>query len=324
MTSSATPRLALPFLQAGQALKNITHNEALQRLDTGLYLSCSDMAVDALPDGPSVNTAVIISDTPATALADRAGDIAVFISGAWVWFTPTAGWTIWDEIGQTLRVFDGTFWAGPTPQVLPDTLPQLGLNATASARQRLSVASDTSLFTHDGDSHRLTLNRAATVDTASLVFQTDFVGEAELGLTGAGGFSLKTSSDGLTFSEKLTAADSYSGVRSPAFGSLRVSVGNDAAVFISTPATGGIVALTIVRDDGFPQAGHSALFAYDTGGSPGLVSLAVTNQVENHGSTSLTGTNSAVGNIGASAIAGGLYLENRITNSREFSVTFLC
>ena len=36
MTATATPRLGLPFLQAGQALKNITHNEALQRLDVAL------------------------------------------------------------------------------------------------------------------------------------------------------------------------------------------------------------------------------------------------------------------------------------------------
>jgi len=43
MNAPTTDKLALPFLQPGQALKTITHNEALQRLDTGLYLSCSNM-----------------------------------------------------------------------------------------------------------------------------------------------------------------------------------------------------------------------------------------------------------------------------------------
>jgi len=324
MTSSTTPRLALPFLQAGQALKNITHNEALQRLDTGLYLSCSNMAADALPESPDAGSAIIISDAPAAEVADRAGQIAVFMSGAWVWFAPTSGWTIWDEVSESLRVFDGTIWTGPSTDTVPETLPRLGLNATATDAQRLAVASETSLFNHDGDSHRLAVNRAAAADTASLVFQTNFSGEAEIGLTGSEGFSLKTSSDGTTFSNRFSAPQYYAGIQSPAFGSMRVSVEADAAVFIATPATGGIVVLTIVSDTGYPQVGLSGILGYDTGPTPSLITVAKTDRVERHGTSVLDGTFSAVNNIGISAVTGGLYLENRISGPREFSLTFLC
>ncbi len=324
MNSTATPSLTLPFLQAGQALKNITHNDALNRLDAGLYLSCSDMGADSLPADPASGSAVIISDTAVPDLSDRVGQIAVFQAGNWVWFNPQSGWMIWDSAGDRLRVFNGVEWVSASPNFTPETLPHLGLNALANPAQRLSVASETSLFNHDGEGHRLTLNRATEADTASLIFQTNFAGEAELGLTGAAGFSLKTSSDGIAFSDRLTTPENYKGIQSPAFGSQRVTVGHDAAVMIQTPATGGIIALTVVSDNGFPQVGHSGLLAYDTGNSPGVISLATTGKLENHGASVLDGTVSADGNIGISAVAGGLYIENRIANPRDISVTFLC
>lgn len=324
MNASATPRLNLPFLQAGQALKNITHNEALQRIDSGLYLSCSDMAANALPDDPTSGFTVIISKAAEHALVDRIDQIAVFVNGDWVWFTPKPGWAIWDNISQTLRVFDGQVWVSAVPNFVPDTLPLLGLNTSANPSQRLAVASHTTLFTHDGDSHRLTLNRAAPADTASVVFQTDFAGETELGLTGTGGFALRTSSDGVDFVDRLTTPNNYSGVQSPAFGSMRIILANDTAELIETPATGGIIALTVVSDNGYPSAARSGLLAYDTGNSPSLVSLATTGRIENHGSTTLDGTTSSISNIGISAVDGGLYIENRVTGSRDISLTFLC
>ena len=122
----------------------------------------------------------------------------------------------------------------------------------------------------------------------------------------------------------MTTPKNYAGIQSAAFGSMRVTIENDAAQMIPTPATGGIIAFTVVSDAGFPQVRHSGIFAYDSGNSPNLVALATTSSVENHGSTVLNGTTSLDGNIGISAVTGGLYLENRIVNSRDFSLTFLC
>ena len=87
MTATVTSRLNLPFLQAGQSLKNITHNETLQRLDAGLYLFCSDMAADQLPSDPVEGQAQIISQSPNETLMDRIGQIGVYWTnwGLYVW-----------------------------------------------------------------------------------------------------------------------------------------------------------------------------------------------------------------------------------------------
>jgi len=321
MNASSTDNFALPFLQPGQALKTITHNEALQRLDTGLYLSCSDMAADALPDNPVAGETLILSNT---STEEHAGDIAVFQDDVWLWFTPKAGWSVWDASANTLRIFDGQDWVGPAPNTLPETLPHLGLNTSASPNQRLAIASETSLFTHNGESHRIAVNRAANTDTASLIFQTDYSGNAELGLNGADGFSLKTSSDGTNWTERLSTPAGYSGIRAPAFGSVRIGIANDTTAFIETPATGGILAIIVVSDGAYPTVSHSGLIAYDSGQSPTLVVLAKTNRLEIHGHAVLSGTNSAEGNIGLSAVDGGIYVENRLNNERILSVTFLC
>jgi len=69
---------------------------------------------------------------------------------------------------------------------------------------KLSVAADGVALSHAGSDHRLTLNKAAEGDTASLVFQSGWSGRAEFGLAGEDAFSLKVSDDGQTFRPALT------------------------------------------------------------------------------------------------------------------------
>jgi len=306
MNAPTTDKLALPFLQPGQALKTITHNEALQRLDTGLYLSCSNMNASELPATPEPNETLILSDATES---EHAGDIGVFQNGVWLWFTPKAGWSIWDAAADSLRIYDGGAWVGAAPNTLPETMPLLGLNSAASETQRLAVASESSLFTHDGQSHRISINRAAETDTASLILQTNYAGEAELGLTGSEGFSLKTSPDGANWTERLSTPKDFAGIRAPAFGSMRLTITNDTALFLETPD---------------PTVNRSGLIAYDTGTTPTLVELAKTNRIELHGPTILDGSISAEDNLGLSAVDGGLYVENRLNSERIISLTFLC
>jgi len=322
MNASTTDKLALPFLQPGQALKTITHNEALQRLDAGLYLACSDMSAAALPQAPDEGYVLILASNAVGTQSNQAGDIGVFQKGVWQWFKPVIGWIIWDLAGEALRVFNGHEWT--TSQSNSELLPFIGLNTSATPAQRLAVASPSSLFTHEGDSHRMTVNRAGETDTASLIFQTNYSGRAELGLTGESGFSLKTSRDGENWIKRLSTPEDYSGLRAPAFGSARLRVANDTAEYIETPASGGLLALTIVSDGGVPRISHTGLLAYDSGQSPSLLELTKTSRVELHGHAIIDGSFSADGNIGISAVDGGLYIENRLGTERIISLTFLC
>lgn len=48
----------------------------------------------------------------------------------------------------------------------------LDIGALPDAGSMLVVASAASLFSHDGGSHRLKVNKAAPADTSSVLFQT--------------------------------------------------------------------------------------------------------------------------------------------------------
>jgi hypothetical protein len=84
-----------------------------------------------------------------------------------------------------------------------ENLAGVGVNATADATNKLSVASEAVLFNHAGASHQLKLNKASSTDTASLLFQSNWSGRAEMGLAGNDDFALKVS-DGTTWVTGLT------------------------------------------------------------------------------------------------------------------------
>ncbi|MEP3672041.1 MAG: hypothetical protein ABJM86_03710, partial [Hyphomicrobiales bacterium] len=69
-------------------------------------------------------------------------------------------------------------------------------NANADMQNRLSINSLGSLFNHDGNDHRLVINKATETDIGSMIFQTGFSGRAELGLPGDNNFSINVTPDG--------------------------------------------------------------------------------------------------------------------------------
>ena len=102
--------------------------------------------------------------------------------------------------------------------VTPDALQSrtmVGINATADATNRLVVASEASLFNHDGDGHQVKVNKAAAGDTASFLFQTAFSGRAEIGTTGDDDFHFKVSADGSTWNEAIVITRSTGAVSFP-------------------------------------------------------------------------------------------------------------
>lgn len=203
--SETTPNLSMPFILPAQAQKHVTHNEALLRLDALVHLTIADeranppdAASDAMEDG-----ACFLIATGATASwAGRAGRIAAWQDGAWSYIAPRPGWRAWFAKAARLKVFDGSTWRDmPLPQEAEIAL--LGINATADEANRLALSSTASLFTHAGNGHQIKVNKATAADTASLLFQTNWTGHAEMGLAGNDRFSIKVS-DGPTW---LTGLD---------------------------------------------------------------------------------------------------------------------
>jgi hypothetical protein len=83
------------------------------------------------------------------------------------------------------------------------TANQIGVNATPDATNKLSVNSSSALFNNIGNGVQIKVNKAASTDTASFLFQDGFSGRAEIGLTGDDDFHFKVSADGSTYFESL-------------------------------------------------------------------------------------------------------------------------
>ncbi|MEL7050152.1 MAG: hypothetical protein AAFO75_14560, partial [Pseudomonadota bacterium] len=74
---------------------------------------------------------------------------------------------------------------------------------TADTTNRFAVASPASLFTHATGDHRLKINKGAEADTAAVLYQSNYSGRAEIGLTGDDDFHFKVSPDGTNFHEAI-------------------------------------------------------------------------------------------------------------------------
>lgn len=202
--SERTARIGLPYILPSQSQKHVTHNAALQRLDVLMQLAIDDQRPDP-PLTPAPGECFIVTAPATGSWQGREGMLAAFIDGAWLFIAPCAGLLAYDLSSGRHRLYDGSAWIDPP---LPErgTLASLGIATTADDTNRLSVSAQASLFTHAGGDHRLVVNRATSDDTASILFQTDWQGHAEMGLAGDGGFAIKVSPDGSAWTTALTVS----------------------------------------------------------------------------------------------------------------------
>lgn len=204
MSSTLSPRLALPLVQAAQAQKHVTVNEALMRLDLAAQLVAEAMDTAAPPVAPADGALWGVAAGATGDWSGRDGTLAAQVNGGWVYLTPAAGWRLYDKATGRVLVHDGSAWQGLAGALDLDHLAGLGIGTTSDATNRLAVASPAALFTHAGDDLRLTLNKATSTDTASLLYQSNWSGRAEMGLTGSDAFAIKVSHDGAAWSTALS------------------------------------------------------------------------------------------------------------------------
>lgn len=200
--SDTTPNLRLPYIQAAQAQKHVTHNEAIRALDALVQISVASRTRAMPPAMPTDGARFIVPPSASGAWTGFAPHIAAFQDGAWVKYVAREGWLVWVEDEDRLYAFDGTSWSMASGQSLNPT-PLIGINTTADTTNRLAVAAPASLFSHAGSDHRNVINKATAADTASLLYQTAFSGRAEMGLAGDDDFHVKVSPDGTAWKEAL-------------------------------------------------------------------------------------------------------------------------
>ena len=96
---------------AGQAQKEIVHNEALAIIDLLLHGSVVETAVDMPPASPVPGQCWIVGPSPAAAWAGQGGMIAGWTIGGWRFVAPRAGMRLWDEGAGCPVTHDGSDWS---------------------------------------------------------------------------------------------------------------------------------------------------------------------------------------------------------------------
>jgi hypothetical protein len=102
-------RHELPLLVAGQAHKEIVHNEALIRLDA-LVATAVVAIADEPPPAPVFGQCWIVGSAPTGAWTPHPGEIALWQTGGWLFLSPTSGLLAWHLGLQRFIYFDGVGW----------------------------------------------------------------------------------------------------------------------------------------------------------------------------------------------------------------------
>ena len=215
--TDTTARLLLPFIAPNQAQKHVTHNEGLQILDAVTQLSLQSLSLTTPPEDSVEGQCWYVAEPATGAWEAQNGKIAIWQAGAWAFIDVEIGWRAWVQDDAVFKVWNGSAWqeiAGQSSTL--QNLPELGVNATADATNRLSMRSPASLFSHEGSDHRLNINKNESADTGSILYQTGFSSRVEMGLTGSDDFQMKVSPNGSTWREALeidreTAAVTFPG-----------------------------------------------------------------------------------------------------------------
>ena len=108
---TATARFALPLLHAGQAQKEMFHNEAITAVDALLHPAVQDVGIDTPPAAAEPGEAWIVGTTPTGDWVGHDGEIASWTDGGWRFTVPRAGMDIWAEsLAQPVRYHPGSGW----------------------------------------------------------------------------------------------------------------------------------------------------------------------------------------------------------------------
>ncbi|MCF3934450.1 DUF2793 domain-containing protein [Acuticoccus sp. M5D2P5] len=204
---SSSLNLELPYVEAAQAQKHVTVNDALRRIDAIVQLSVADRSRTSPPGAPSEGDRHIVAPGASGAWSGEARSVAAYADGAWVFFEPKPGWIAFVEAEEAIVYYDGSAWEILAAADDFEVASKLGINGAADATNRLVVNAEASLFAPDntqpvptGDV-RVKVTKTAAGDVASHLFQTNFSGRAEFGLIGSDDFSLKVSPNGSSFTE---------------------------------------------------------------------------------------------------------------------------
>ena len=106
---SSTARLGLPYIVSGQAQKEVTHNEGLNKLDAFVTPVVADIA-DAPPGSPAAGDLYIVGTSPSGDFTGHANQLAQYQTGGWVFYAPFKWMDAVVESLDSRMAYDGSGW----------------------------------------------------------------------------------------------------------------------------------------------------------------------------------------------------------------------
>lgn len=116
---NSTGRLGLPYIITSQAQKEVTHNEALNRLDAFVTPVVADIA-DTPPGSPAAGDLYIVGTSPTDDFTGHENELAQSLTGGWVFYTPFKWMDAVVESLDSRMAYDGSGWI-PFGLIMKDT-----------------------------------------------------------------------------------------------------------------------------------------------------------------------------------------------------------
>lgn len=113
MSELKTANCGFPLLAAGQAQKEITHNEALIVADALISGTVEAGPLDTPPVAPTPGQMWIVGDNPSGSWSQAAGQLALWTQGGWRFFSPHPGQRLWDKTSGSFIWYRESAWSQP-------------------------------------------------------------------------------------------------------------------------------------------------------------------------------------------------------------------
>ena len=108
--TDATARFGLPFIQPGQAQKELYHNEALALLDCAVHPAAETRGDNVPPASPSIGQCWITGEAPTGDWTGESQKLAIWTSGGWRFVESVEDMQIWLRDSGVFSFWTGTEW----------------------------------------------------------------------------------------------------------------------------------------------------------------------------------------------------------------------
>jgi hypothetical protein len=201
-----TPRLSLPVIEAAQAQKHVTHNEALTLLDCLTQLAVESRALAAPPTSPVDGSSYIPAAGATGAWSGWDNQLALYSGGGWLHLAPVAGLKAWVRDERLTLTYEDGIWRDGI------ALTANGGRVTLRAKEEEVTLAGAYAETADAG---FIPNRAIVLGVAS---------RTTLAISGATSYGVGTASNSTQFGDLLGVA----------LGSTNIGVIGPAAIYADT------------------------------------------------------------------------------------------